>query len=75
MAKLEEARIAKEQAEAIANHYGVSCTESEDGESWEVECSPAVEQAFCMSEEGFDEAVKEVTAATGVVINPEDIEF
>lgn len=66
---------AEEQAKAIAQHYGVKCAPCDGGACWEVECNDELEQAFCMTEESFDSAVQDVEAATGVYINPEDIEF
>lgn len=63
----------KIQAEAIAKHYNT--TYENAGKSWLVECNKELEDAFCVDDETFDEAIAEVEAATGVYINPEDICF
>lgn len=65
---------AKDMAEAIAKHFGVEC-EEHDSQTWRVQCTPVVEDAFCESEACFENACEEVTSATGVFIDPDSICF
>lgn len=66
---------AEVEAKAIAAHYGVQCAPQSDGLYWSIETNDALENALCINEEEFYEALLEVEAATGVHINPDDVEF
>ena len=65
---------AKAQAEAIAKYYNVRCAELDDG-SWKIECSKEIEKDICFSEEDMMQSCEKITAATGIFINFEDLEF
>ena len=64
---------AQVQAEAIAKHYSTKAFS--EYSAWYVECNEELEDAMCMDDEGFFNAIAEVEAATGVTIDANDICF
>lgn len=64
---------AEAEAKAIAKHYNTEC--EQQGDIWVVKANSDLEQALCIDEDRFNDAIEEITAATGVSINPDDISF
>lgn len=64
---------AEAQAKAIASHYGTTC-KNEDGQ-WIVMVNSKLEDAICYDEETAVASCEEVSAATGVHVNLDDISF
>lgn len=65
----------KEIADKIAQNFGVRVEHDIDKQRSVIECTNAIEDRFCMSDEAFEAACEELNSQLPFVVVPENFEF
>lgn len=65
----------KEIADKIAQNYGVRVEHDTNKQRSVIECTNAIEDQFCMSDEGLEAACEELSGQLPFAVVPENFEF
>lgn len=65
----------KEIADKIAQNYGVRVEHDIDKQRSVIECTNAIEDRFCMSDEGLEAACEELSSQLPFAVVPENFEY